>query len=199
MPLLPWHVNETLTGKEAESVLKHLATCAACQDEVKSLYGLQQLVQESESPGGDSELSLRRSMNRIKASEKNRESLAEVAPSKMRTRFRFPLGVAASALLLVAAIGYLVPTQTGEEFRTLSLESNKQGSVYRLELEFENPIPASTLRQALIETDSHILSGPDEQGHYLVEVIVPYHVSAHEYLLLIKDIEGVEHAQFAAN
>ena len=81
----------------------------------------------------------------------------------------------------------------------MSLESEKLGIVYRLELEFENPIPTNTLRQALIETDSHILSGPDEQGHYLVEVIVPYHVSAHEYLLLIKDIEGVEHAQFAAN
>ena len=199
MSLLPWYVNETLTGKEAESVLKHLATCPECQDEVQRLYGLQQLMQESESPGGDSELSLRRSINRISTSEKNRESLAEVEPSKMPTRYRLPLGVAASALVLVAAIGYVTPTPTGEEFRTLSLESEKLGSVYRLELEFKNPIPASTLRRALIETDSHLLSGPDEQGHYLVEVIVPYHVSAHEYLVKIKEIEGVEHAQFAAN
>ena len=31
--LLPWYVNETLTGKDKDLVLRHLGECKACQEE----------------------------------------------------------------------------------------------------------------------------------------------------------------------
>jgi hypothetical protein len=38
-----------------------------------------------------------------------------------------------------------------------------------MELEFKTPIPALTLGHAFIETGSNIVSGPDENGSYIVE------------------------------
>ena len=49
----------------------------------------------------------------------------------------------------------------------------------------------------MIETESHIVSGPDAAGNYLVEVMVPAGMTPSDYLEGIRQIEGVERAQFA--
>ncbi len=42
--LLPWYVNETLTGNERARVEAHLVGCEGCRKELKELQGLKQLV-----------------------------------------------------------------------------------------------------------------------------------------------------------
>ena len=223
--LLPWYVNDTLSGKDLESVLRHLSDCRDCQAERDRLYQLQQMVQESDTPVPGHELSYRRVMKRIDAAEQNRDSMQDVA--EPRRRSWIPAGLAASVLSLVVAGGaYLgIPginsspetgplsadnagpvykeNAYGDEYQTLTsdnpgiADNPGEGRARRIELAFANPIPAATLRKALIETNSNIVSGPDAAGHYLVEVVVPAGVTADDYLADIQMIDGVERAQFA--
>jgi hypothetical protein len=53
------------------------------------------------------------------------------------------------------------------------------------------------MRKALIETNSNIISGPDEEGTYLVEVVVPEEMNTGEFMQWIRKIEGVQHARLA--
>lgn len=222
LKLLPWYVNDTLAGKELEAVLRHLADCRDCQAERDRLYQLQQMVQETETPPADHTLSYQRVMKRINAAEQNRDSTSDVYLPRRRSWV--PAGLAASVLsLVVAGSAYLsmvglntgtklnVPTTdvaasdtaTGidDEYQTLSsdalmVSTPGEGRMRRIELGFVSPIPAATLRQALIETNSNIVSGPDSNGKYLVEVMVPGQVTAADFLSGLQGIEGVQAAQF---
>ena len=198
--LLPWYVNDTLTGADADLVFRHLADCKDCQEERDRLYELLTLIHENDSPVHGYELSYRRVLGRIDMAERNKESTREVdfKPSWKRI---VPAGIAATLVsILVAGAAWfnvdrslpIVP-----QYQTLSSDQPGNGVSHRLELGFHNPIPAATMRQALIETGSNILSGPDENGNYLVEVIVPNSMTDVEYLGQIREIDGVIHARFA--
>jgi hypothetical protein len=198
LELLPWYVNDTLEGKDLELVLKHLGECRDCQAERDRLYELQALVKESDGAPADHEMSFRRTMRRIEASERNRDSTRDIEHTGTRRKF-LSLGIAASVIsVMLAGTAWLSLDETEErqDFQTLSSDAPSAGKAYRMELGFVNPIPAATMRQALVETDSNIVSGPDENGRYLVEVVVPSNMSASEYLSRIRMINGVESARF---
>ena len=205
LELLPWYVNDTLSGKDEEVVLKHLADCRACQTERDRLYEIQDVIQESDTPLMGYELSLRRVMRRVELSEKNRESTedVELLQRVLQQKHKYlPIGIAASIFSLVmagAAWMNFDNSSSINEFQTLSTEVPNVGSMHRMELGFVSPIPAATLRQALIETHSNIVSGPDQNGNYLVEVVVPNSLEPADFLARIRHIEGVERARFAEN
>jgi hypothetical protein len=201
LELLPWYVNDTLEGKDLELVLKHLDGCRDCQAERDRLYELQALVEESDDTPTDHEMSFRRTMRRIEASERNRDSMRDIEHTGSKRKF-LSLGIAASVIsMMLAGTAWLSMEEAEErqEFQTLSSDAStpSSGPAYRMELGFVNPIPATTMRQALIDTDSNIVSGPDERGNYLVEVVVPSNMTPAEYLSRIRMINGVESARFA--
>ena len=202
LELLPWYVNETLVGKEAELVLRHLSVCEHCRAERDHLYQLQQLVQEADAPVNNDRKSLAGVMRRVDAAERDSQSMGEAEEFRQRRRL-FPMGIAASILGVAGSAGAWLTSiskePAGEEFQTLSSDVPAFGTSQLIALGFVNPIPAATMRQALIETHSNIVSGPDSQGNYLVEVVVPGDMSATEYLSRIKEIEGVKRARFIAN
>ena len=204
MALLPWHVNETLEGRDAELVLRHLSECDACRDERDRLYQLQDLVQEAAEPETGYKPSFKNVMARIDAAERDSRSLRDAEEFAQRRGF-LPIGIAASILVAVVAAGSFLQNlgtadqSTGEEYQTLSSDALTAGASQRMELGFVNPIPAATLRQALIETDCNIVSGPDLQGNYIVEVMVPGGIDNTDYLARIQKIEGVERARFIDN
>lgn len=213
MSLLPWHVNETLTGKESDLVLKHLGECGDCRLERDRLCALHQLVNEVDNCGVEADLSYRRVMNRIDVAERNRESVENIEAvlnfssvstrgplreSLPKTWRRAAIGVAATVMLMMGSVVLYSPDNQGE-FQTLSSNITIEGGVQQVEIGFVNPIPAATMRQALVETRSNIVSGPDTAGGYLVEVVVPHDVSANDYLSRIRQIDGVKYARFPAN
>lgn len=204
MALLPWYVNETLDGRDAELVLRHMAECDACRDERDRLYQLQDLVQETAAPDTGYKRSFEHVMARIDAAERDSRSLRDAEEFAQRRGF-LPIGIAASVLVAVVAAGSFLQNlgtadqSSGEEYETLSSDALTAGASQRMELGFVNPIPAATLRQALIETDSNIVSGPDPQGNYIVEVMVPGGIDNADYLTRIQKIEGVERARFVEN
>ncbi len=206
MLLLPWYVNGTLRGRNADLVLRHLAHCEDCQQERTRLYELQQIVREPDVMTQDLDSSFREVLTRIEASERDKASVQEV-PVRTRRILGFSIGLTTTALaasvlaLVIGGTQFLAPGHTGDEFQTLSFEpledgKYESGKVERLELGFRTPIPAVTLRQALIETGSNIVSGPDENGSYIVELVVPDEISSNVFLNQLQQIEGVEYASF---
>lgn len=195
--LLPWYVNDTLEGSDMDLVLRHLADCKDCQEERDRLYELQTLVREESFDAPGYELSLKRTIKRIEESERNKESTREVE-FKPSMRRLVPVGIAASVLsLLVAGAAWInVDRSIPAEYETLSTDQLSSGAPHQMELGFHNPIPAMTMRKALIETNSNIISGPDENGNYLVEVVVPNTMTDIEYLARIREIDGVVHARY---
>ena len=63
--LLPWHVNGTLSERQAGRVEKHLAECAECRSEHASQQALQQHLREEDSVVQTPHASLRKLMARI--------------------------------------------------------------------------------------------------------------------------------------
>lgn len=204
--LLPWFVNESLQPKEREQVLRHLVRCRDCQQERDRLYELQQLIQESETPQTIDDVAFQRLMGRIDISERNRESIAELPEDlSVRDSWNFPrrfwwsFSAAASVLLLMGSLLLQGNNSVPAPFQTLSVDKPRDGTVYRMEVGFVTPIPALTLRQALIDTQSDIVTGPDELGRYIVEVALPDGTGSDAYLAGIRSIEGVEHARFVGD
>ncbi len=200
MLLLPWLLNETLAPKQRIQVLNHLAGCELCRQERDRQQQLMQSVQESDEPQTDIRASLQGTWQRIESAEQNRRSLEEAAavvPGVRGRVFKPKHAIAAGVVLLVLASLLIRPTITGvSEFQTLTNEATIRGERTRLALNFVEPIPAITLREALIETRSDIISGPDEQGTYVVEIMVPVGQAPATYLERIRAVEGVRYARF---
>lgn len=206
MLLLPWYVNDTLRGRDAELVLRHLTHCDECQEERDRLYELQQIVREPDVMKQNTDRSFRGILARIDASERDKASVQDV-PVRTHRIPGFSAGLTTTALaasvlaLVIGGAQFLSPDRAGDEFQTLSIEPLEpgkydSGKVKRLVLGFKTPIPAVTLRQALIETGSNIVSGPDENGSYIVELVVPDETSSDAFLNQLQQIEGVEYASF---
>lgn len=205
LELLPWYINESLGKKERELVQVHLSECAACREERDHLQAIGQMVSEDLEVLPDYRFSLKKLNARISEAERNRESTREAAvlgglPGVYRRNLVPIAGVAAA---LVVAIMLVAGVQQGgapdPAFRTLTTETTvaTDGDVRRLELAFEEPIQAAAMRQALIETRSNLLSGPDSEGNYIVEVALPSDETPDAYLERIRAIDGVRVARYS--
>jgi len=88
----------------------------------------------------------------------------------------------------------------GDEYVTLTSTSmgmnEPDGILHRVYLTFDQPVQAETIRAALIDTRSRIVSGPDQVGTYTVNIRVPPSVTDVEFLESIRQIDGVRYAAF---
>lgn len=204
MLLLPWFVNESLGEKEQRLVLDHLRSCADCRAERDALQQMQQVIVDDPEPAGaDYRFAYKKLMQRIEAKESGRDRAA-VHARRSGVRRALPyLGAAASLVLAVSFVALLdrsgvdADKPDAPEYRTLSSQALEAGAPHRMALTFEQPIRAETLRAALIETHSNIVSGPDPEGTYIVEVPVPDGVTDADFIEGIRKIDGVKHAAFA--
>lgn len=215
LEVLPWFVNESLGEKERQLVLGHLRECPECRAERDELQAIQQVVAEDDGTGdGNYKSSFRKLMTRIETAEANRASIRdfEVAPENGRESGKWWLALSAAACLFVAVVITVgtnplregLPEALLEEsagdglgFRTLSDPGKAVAGIpHRMALTFEQPVMAETLRAALIETRSNIVSGPDKDGTYIVEVAVPPHMTDAEFINSMRAIDGVQYAAF---
>lgn len=196
--VLPWFVNESLAGKQRQVVMAHLRQCPECREERDRLQALQQVVIEDDgSTTTDYRPAFRRLMKRIAVAEANRESTSEVIGRRRMPAWVPYFAVAASLLLAIVFVGMMNPANKGpEEYRTLSNTSDLPGVPHRIALTFEQPLRAETIRAALIETHSDIVSGPDKHGTYIVNIKVPKNMSDSRFIASLRQIKGVRNAAF---
>ena len=217
LELLPWFVNSTLEGKERIKVMTHLGDCPTCQKERDRLQQLQALVQQENADStGDYKPSFEKLMDRIDASESGfsvvkegsveNPKLAQVVAVKRRVHSMLPYAVAAS---LFVAVGFVLMSQP-EPAETLNVPATTSPSVdpsaalgtdniprvnQRLMLTFEDQIDSEMLRAAFVSTGAYIVSGPDAEGRYIVEVMANPGQDSDQLIHSIVEVEGVEYAK----
>ena len=193
--LFQWFVNDGLGSKEQALVLSHLSDCQVCQAERDRLQEFQSLVQDYDEPLSDYRFSFKKLMGRIEAAEKNKESTRDLEGAR-KSRW-LPLGLAAS-VSSVAVIAWLlmqnISPGNSDEYTTHTTVTMAGGDTARLALTFTQPIRAQTMRHALVETNSYIVSGPDQAGAYIVDIQVPDQLSETQFIDFIRKIDGVENA-----
>ncbi len=197
--LLPWFLNKTLAEGESSLVESHLDDCEMCRQEYSQLKRVQTLVATEDADGPDYRFSFGKLMDRIDDSEREQRSADEQRMVPKKLDMRWPIfGIAAGLVLgvFVFSQNYLVTND--DVYRTLNVtQPAAVGTAHRLYLTFNQPIKAQTMRSALIETQSYLVSGPDEDGRYLVEVEVPEAMSKLEFVTTLRAIDGVENVVFA--
>ena len=194
--LLPWFVNDSLGSKEQALVLSHLSDCQVCQAERDRLQEFQALVQDYDEPLSDYRFSFKKLMGRIEASEINKESTRDLEGVR-KSRWLPALSLAASVSFVAVIASFVmqnISPGNSDEYTTHTTVTMTGGDTARLALTFTQPIRAQTMRHALVETNSYIVSGPDQAGAYIVDIQVPEQLSETQFIDFIRNIDGVENA-----
>jgi anti-sigma factor RsiW len=160
--LLPWYVNQTLSGDELELVERHLESCEQCRTEVAAL---QQIRDESkqqfatQSPG-------RLGLARLKAEIKRekREQQREVSP---HPSFLWWRPMMAAAVLVIAIQSVLLIKMERPE-GTITPLSGKPAAEVVLQVRFNPHATESEIREVLSAVDGDIISGPGALGIYRI-------------------------------
>lgn len=206
--LLPWFVNQTLEGNEGTLVLRHLKECHECRRDRDYLQQLQREVVSDAEPLPNYRFSYEKLMTRIEAMERNRASLDEDAldadpgPPWLRPMGRWLslAGAAATVVLGVYFAGVVQLTERqvqSEDFRALTLPVGASDGVeHRVALRFEDGVDPETVRSVLIETRSTLVTEPDENGTYIVEISVPVGMSEAEFIGSMGKIDGIANVAF---
>ena len=200
LELLPWFINESLGEKERGLVLGHLRECLECRKERDQIQAVEAFVRENDQRVPDYRFSYNKLLSRIDDAERNRESTAGLDESRRPWNWMPLAGIAVGLVLVVALVGTFRPTVVPVDtsgFRTLTTQTGNAGASRRVALTFHQPIQALTMRQALIETHSNIVSGPDETGTYIIEVEIPHTMTSEQYLQAMQKIEGVQYARLS--
>jgi len=201
--VLPWFVNRSLGEKESNLVLRHLKECRECRQERDCLQLLQQEVVEDQDEIPDYRFSYRKLQTRIDAAEKNRETTEdyEVERSAARGPWAAFAGAAATLVMGVIFVASMQPAAVDApgpgDFLTLTVPgTGDDGVKHRFALTFEKGVSPETVRAALIQSRSSLVSGPDEKGTWVVDIRVPEGVSDTDFIQSVRTIDGIEYAAF---
>src|SRR5690606_37343600 len=161
--LLPWYVNRSLPGREAEIVLEHLDGCERCRDEAEWLaqVGSQlrnsrmQTVNEAEAP----------------LLELGRRIAEDAAAGRSAQQYRNHYAIAAGLLLALATVaGVVMSWQPFEpRFRTVTDTVAPARATVTMAFELKADAPLSSLYGVLEKYDAEIVDGPDTAGRIVLE------------------------------
>jgi len=167
--LLPWFLNGTLEGEEADEVDRHLLECPACRAELECLRVLRSACAETDLlPEAEAALS------------RLRPRLEPPAPARPRAR-RPTLhgGVPVWARLALAvqfgvifALGWEVaqPDRTGLEYHTLAAATAPAHASGSLVVVFDPGALQRDVARILRQAGGHVVDGPTASGGYVVAV-----------------------------
>ncbi len=178
--LLPFYINGTLTPEERERVEAHVASCAACDRELRFLQRLQPAVAEAvESRPGPSPTFSAQMAARITA------RTAELSPARRDGGTRWfhlippRLAPALAVALIILQFGALavlgtILYRTFKEpgFTTASgpaAVTSPGGQGVRLRVAFRETASERDIRAILLGVDGHIVEGPTAAGFYVIE------------------------------
>jgi len=160
--LLPWLVNETLSGDERKKVEDHIKTCDRCQKEVTILQRIKTHIKETpiQSPG---DFGLHRLLKEVRK-EKDLKFLQNRSPSGWRRR---SLAIAASFIILIQA-GIIIDALFLSKPVVLLSGPQEQGIV--LQVTFMPEATESEIRKSLSEVNGAFIGGPGELGVYRIRL-----------------------------
>jgi anti-sigma factor RsiW len=171
--LLPWYLNGSLGGGEAEQVEEHLQGCAECRSELEAVRLLHSAYIVSELPP-DAGAAL----------DKLRPRLVEAAPApRPRRPARRPASSAglmpawikfalAVQFAMIFALGWQVlqPDRTALAYHTLASASAPQHAAGSLVVVFDPAAPQREVARVLRLAGGRIVDGPTASNGFIVAV-----------------------------
>lgn len=183
-------------------MLTHLRHCPDCQAERDRLQAIGDVLAEETAEPSDYRPAFGRLMNRIEVHEANRASVADNRGSERWWLTGPALATAATVVLAVGIAVVLNPaieSPAPGDFTTLTQETAlSNGGVRRIELMFEQDASSEQIRSALIRTGSSIVSGPDPDGTYVVDMTIPAETAPDAFFESVSALEGVREVALAA-
>lgn len=175
--LLPWYLTGTLGERERAQVDEHLGQCAECQTELATLREVREQVREAfTEPAAVPASAHRRVMERVQRSAAGREHAG--GPSAFDRFAEFfrellspkwaPAGAVAVIALQVGVLMWAVQTPDAAPQERVKGVSTPTA---RLEVVFVGEARESEIRLLLGELRGQIVSGPQVDGSYVIEVL----------------------------
>ena len=170
--LLPWLLNETLSGTERARVERHLSECVACRNEAEGLRALQSYIaQEGEDP------LLSRALRRIHARLDEVESgsgprkvLRWIALQWTQARpWMRGAVIAQTALVCTLTVAMLV-RPSPQYYHTLGSAPLRISSDTELAVVFDAALPEREIRALLLRLHARVVDGPSPEGVYTLQV-----------------------------
>jgi Putative zinc-finger len=166
--LLPWYINNTLSGNELTHVRQHLSHCPICQQDVIFLQHLAKAT-----PIAPTKQAPPPSFNTLKVRLTNSQPLptATVTPITRKPHkwaWFIPLGLAASAILLAFTLAqhFRLPHLWQDSYQTLSSDKTVLDPQYSIRVIFTDNLTQSTINQLLIDSEAYVVAGPNERSVY---------------------------------
>lgn len=222
--LLPWLVNDSLSGKERERLLGHLIVCQKCRETRDELQSLMALISEDDAASESYQPAFRALQKRIDAAEREKQVLADFdfqagnrfaqlnqGMSWLSARMHY---VAATVVLMVGVI-VLSPewTDTGNPgapvagspeaastYKTLTSEiPQEEGSYHRAVITFAPDAESEVIREILIKTNARIVRNSDTEDSFVVDLEIPSSVSKVDFIARIRKMDAVISVVLATN
>lgn len=198
--LLPWLINDSLSGDERDTVLDHARSCVICRRETKALENLRDSVKRVFSPVPIPAPDMRNINARIDALI-HRQNLGQRWLSWVAGFFVSPWRiafVAQTVLLVVLGTAMLWPTTRNAEFTTLT-QSQDLADGHYLRVVFSPDLTHARLGTLLDDLGLAIVDGPSERGVYTLATdnsmivaerdIALTHLSNHRSVLFAQPVD----------
>jgi hypothetical protein len=216
--LLPWLVNDSLSGKERERVLEHLLVCDACRETRDEIQAVTTFLAEDDEVNEDYLPAFRALQKRIEAAERDKRVLADFEfqasdwftqlvqrMSWLFTRMRY---VSATLVLMVAVVllspelvpdkrgvlpaGLAVGSEADSAYKTLtSSMPPSAGSFHRALITFEPGIESEVIRDMLIKTSARIVRNSELENSFVIDLEIPSSVNKVDFFDQISEMDSV--------
>ena len=182
VPLLPWHVNKTLTGAEQRAVQRHISTNAECAKEIEALEQISEAIAElaPDEPVFDPSI-LADTLARIEDVPQHRPEPVTAQPPLAARLSHWWQGLfngsatARWALAAQAAVitGLLVTTLSGPTERGVpgtgdATYETVSGAIEPADVKvlFQPDTTEGVMRELLLELEAEVVAGPNLLGLY---------------------------------
>jgi hypothetical protein len=180
--LLPWYVNNSLSGTELKSVENHLKVCLTCRRELANLQKLSLAVNQESSFDSAANISFAQLKNRIHKPDNRVPPLPEditilQAKKNRRLAFKPPLWVrmrfalAASIAIFLLFPGYVYFEKfLNNDYRTLSDSETSKPNKNEIRVVFSKNTTQQQIDAILANAQGQIIGGPSDQSVYTVRI-----------------------------
>ena len=212
--LLPWYVNNTLKTDEKGLVESHLKVCLQCREQMVELREISHHVAYDVDP-----LSVKALLSFSELSERIHESKLAIPDQTKKTftlaDFKCPrIGSnkkksfsgyavfvqAATVLIVITGMIHFNELDSAKnqnnQFYTLSSSNNVALMKNEIRVVFSKTVNKIQIDQTLLSVDGKIISGPSQQGVYVIR-INDINVSGREITELVAKLRAQSHIVFA--
>lgn len=167
--LLPFFINGTLSELENARVMRHLASCASCHDDLGEQHRLQDLMRAAPEPPSDASLAWARLERTLDEESRHRVQSRRVQSRWMRPAWMSGFGLAAAAALVLLLTPAVLndPDSGAADYRTLtSAAPDPAADSGAIRVVFVLQATVGDIEELLDRTGLQIASGPTPRGVY---------------------------------